>query len=768
MIAPSHIEPAASRFLAPLLPALRRLDKLIERATAAADAAYGVKAATDSYRGLYISAEDVGRLLARDPGVPALVGGDASDSGDTGDLADASSSGAAALEAIPAESRFRRLESTFELIDFELDVLLIALAPEIDLRYERLFAYLQDDVTRKRPSVDLALNLLCATREAKFAARARFLAGAPLIKERLLTLVPDNAATPGPLLSHTLRLDDVVARFLLGHDTMDERWQTLIDVTPDVPAPSVEALDEALVTRLQVAAREASAMPLTLSPHAGRGDRQADGPLRLYLQGGRGSGKRLLAEVIAAAADSPLMTIDAARLTEASASLHDLDVALRAALRDARLRGAAVYVTGLDALRSDRKDSRESPAGASAGAGIGSWIGTAPLHALRSVLRDFPGVLVLSGEKPWIPALLPSGPALDATTVQVTPPGYDARLDRWRERAEAAGFDLADEEASELASRFQLSLEQIDAAVSWAAGERRLGGDPRPDFFTASRVQSSHDLGALARKITPNYTWDDIVLPADQAARLREMCAQARYRHVVYGEWGFGRKLSLGKGLSALFSGPPGTGKTMAAEVIARELRLDVYKIDLSQVVSKYIGETEKNLNRIFAEARASNAIIFFDEADALFGRRSEVKDAHDRYANIEVAYLLQKMDEYDGVSILATNLRQNLDPAFTRRLSFTIEFPFPDEQSRRQIWQTIWPDARLLAEDADLDFMATQFKLSGGSVKNIAVAAAFLAAEDGRRVTLTHLLRATKREYEKQGRTVSRSEFGRHAARLE
>ena len=199
------------------------------------------------------------------------------------------------------------------------------------------------------------------------------------------------------------------------------------------------------------------------------------------------------------------------------------------------------------------------------------------------------------------------------------------------------------------------------------------------DLHAACRLQSNRKLAALARKITPHYTWDDIVLPADRLRQLREICNQVKYRARVYDEWGFDRKLSLGKGLNVLFAGPSGTGKTMAAEIMAGELGLDLYKIDLSTVVSKYIGETEKNLARIFDEAETTNAILFFDEADALFGKRSEVRDAHDRYANIEISYLLQRMEEYDGIVILATNLRKNMDEAFVRRMHFTVEFPFPD-----------------------------------------------------------------------------------------
>jgi SpoVK/Ycf46/Vps4 family AAA+-type ATPase len=212
-----------------------------------------------------------------------------------------------------------------------------------------------------------------------------------------------------------------------------------------------------------------------------------------------------------------------------------------------------------------------------------------------------------------------------------------------------------------------------------------------------------------------------------------------------------------------LFAGPSGTGKTMAAEIIANELGLDLYKIDLATVVSKYIGETEKNLNKIFKEAWDSNSILFFDEADAIFGKRSEVRDSHDRYANIEIAYLLQKMEEYQGIVILATNLRKNLDEAFARRMQFSVEFLLPEEPDRYQIWQRVFPKEAPISEDVDLNFMARQFKVSGGNIKNIVLGAAFLAAEDGGRINIEHLIRATRREYQKMGKLCTEADFGEY-----
>ena len=253
------------------------------------------------------------------------------------------------------------------------------------------------------------------------------------------------------------------------------------------------------------------------------------------------------------------------------------------------------------------------------------------------------------------------------------------------------------------------------------------------------------------------------MLPPDQFAHLKEICDTAKNHHVVYDIWGFGGKLSLGKGLNVLFVGPSGTGKTMAADVIANELGIDLYKIDLSQVVSKYIGETEKNISQTFQEAKTSNSILFFDEADALFGKRSEVKDAHDRFANIETSYLLQKMEEHEGIVILASNLRNNMDQAFVRRMTAIVEFPFPDEEHRHRIWRGLFPSGLPSEKALDYGFLARNFKLTGGHIKSIGLRAAFLSAADGREMDMRHVIRAAKREYQKMQKPCTEADFGQY-----
>jgi SpoVK/Ycf46/Vps4 family AAA+-type ATPase len=351
--------------------------------------------------------------------------------------------------------------------------------------------------------------------------------------------------------------------------------------------------------------------------------------------------------------------------------------------------------------------------------------------------------------------------------------GFDIPHPSIEERSEVWSTLLAGEPGEEsrrlidgLASKFRFTPGQIQAAIGAASTREDLGSGGSPtvrieDLHRSCREASNQRLLAYAQKIVLNYGWDDIALPPETSSQLREVCGLVRHRRMVYGRWGFESKFSVGNGVAVLFAGPSGTGKTMSAEIIAGDLKLDLYKLDLSCVVSKYVGETERNLDKIFDEAETSNSILFFDEADALFGKRSEVKDAHDRYANIEINYLLQKLDDYVGILILATNFKGNMDAAFTRRLNYIVDFPAPDAELRRQIWSKVFPPGVPIAPDVDFDFLAHKFEFNGGNIKNIAVNSAFLAVTDQGPIRMVHLIRATKREYQKLGRLCSKSEFG-------
>jgi SpoVK/Ycf46/Vps4 family AAA+-type ATPase len=310
-------------------------------------------------------------------------------------------------------------------------------------------------------------------------------------------------------------------------------------------------------------------------------------------------------------------------------------------------------------------------------------------------------------------------------------------------------------------SQFHLSMHGMRAASAavLASLAQRQTETPGPLLWEACRMQARPRLDDLAQRLEPVATWDDLVLPEAQQQVLVEIRVHVQQRTRVYERWGFAAKGSRGLGISALFAGQSGTGKTMAAEVLANDLRLDLYRIDLSQVVSKYIGETEKNLRRVFDAAEEGGAVLLFDEADALFGKRSEVKDSHDRYANIEVSYLLQRMEAYGGLAILTTNMKSALDTAFLRRIRFVVQFPFPDVAQRAEIWRRIFPPDTPTT-GLDIGKLA-RLNVAGGSIRNIALHAAFLAAEGEEPVCMWHLLHAARREYAKLEKPLTDAEIG-------
>ncbi len=702
------------RTAAQLQPAFARLDALIAAGVAAADKLY---APGDAYRGLHIDAVEVQRLLGRPPGAPILHGIDAP-------------------PAAPAcTPTLHRLQLHLGLSAFDLDVVLIALAPEFDLRYERLYAYLQDDVTRRRPSVDLALNLLCASSEDKLVRRANFLPDAPLLRHRIIELVGDDDAFAGPWLGRAIRLDEQVVSWLCGREGLHPVLEPSCRVDP----PSTDATDATDVIEASWADHEQRDIAACAHRAA-----SIDTPLILHVQGPRGVGKCRVARRVARERGCALLDVDPARLFSSPTGPA---LAIVLAVREAVLRRAVV-------LLRDAAERRPEPR-----------LSDACLELVERLVRA--GVtVVVAGAAPWLEGRRPGA---DVMALHLAMPGVDARARAWRAALGAASINVAPGDVRMLAGRFRLTPGQVSHAVSHARAQRHHPGVVQPieaaplgELMQAARAQAGGGLARLAHKLPCRHRWDDLALPVDAQAQLRELCDQVAYRAVVFDAWGFDRKLSTGRGISALFCGPPGTGKTMAAEVIAAELGLDLYKIDLSRIVDKYIGETEKNLDAVFTAAEDANVILFFDEADALFGKRSEVKDAHDRHANIEVGYLLQKMDEHEGVVVLATNLRHHLDDAFARRMQAIVEFPFPDQAQRHRIWAGAFPDDAPLADDVDIAALARDAPLAGGHIRNIALAAAFLAARDGQRIGLTHLVHAVRREHQKLGRAWSEPAWAR------
>jgi AAA+ superfamily predicted ATPase len=700
--------------LAHLLAELERLDLCVR---AQVVALRRIPRADANLRGLYLTDDDVDELLQRPPGQPRWpVAGAARAALDNGrrELDER----AQLSLARGVELRLPRLQRHFDLSPAEVDVLLLAMAAELDLRYEALFGYLQDDVTRKRLGVGLLLDLLAPELAQRLELRRRIEPQAPLRAHRLLALV-DDAPQAAPLLACSVKVEDRVVRFLLGNDEPDESLGVVIRRGGRNIADL--ALD-----------------PSTAHALGGVADAARAGqPQLVQLIGAPGSGKRDAAEAVARRLGRPLLQVDLARPPTG----ESFDSWCAKLERETRLQSAPLYCTGFDELEAAVQQRA--------------------LYTWAARLGTYQGLIFVAGRR----AVEPAGDARELPFVRIEMPVLDAtqRAVLWREELGAL-VDGDEGTAAALAGKFRFGPVQIrDAAATMRRMASRPGEPPRlslQDAHEACRLHSNQKLSNVARKITPKYRWADIVLPADRLAMLRDICNHMKYRGQVYGDWGFGRKLAMGKGLAVLFAGPSGTGKTMAADIIAGELGLDLFKIDLASIISKYIGETEKNLGSIFDEAETSNAILFFDEADALFGKRSEVKDSHDRYANVEVGYLLQRLEEYEGVAILATNFRKNMDEAFVRRLHFTVEFPFPTHEDRRNIWARAWPEETPRDDAIDPDDLGRRFEMTGGNISNVVLAAAFLAADEGGRVQLGHVMRATQREFQKMGKLTDDRAF--------
>lgn len=665
----------------------------------------------DPYRGLYLTPDAVDRIL--DPEPLPTIGGDLPD---------------------PV---LGSLAETFGLTPLDVRFLLVALAPEVDPRFERLYAYLNDDVTRRRATVGLALELYGLP--AAGPGRFRLAPGAPLVASGLVDVLEQDR----PALSRVLRVPDRVVAHLLGDDTLDPSLAGVCEVSgvpgvrgvPDVPGASGAAAVDPVTARLGAGVRA--------------------GVRLLYLRDRGGEASRTASSVLAAAGCGSLV-VNAVRLGEGPPIVGAL-------VREARLRGAGLVLGPVEALGDKRGPLLRDLVARTADVpfilyGHGGWD---PLWGDRT-----PVSLTVRPSDPaqhameWTQALsAATGAAMDVSSGACadSPAGVFTGFSA----GAFAGSPARSLDASP--PPYRLGPEQIRRAASVAVQSALLGGRPvgPGDIRAGIQAQNAAGLERLARRIVPGVGWDDLVLPEQTRQQLTELVIRARHRHHVLGTWRMRPGGGRGQGVTALFAGESGTGKTMACEVVAAELGMDLYVVDLSGVVDKYVGETEKNLERIFAEAADVHGVLLFDEADAIFGKRSQVKDAQDRYANIESAFLLQRMESFDGIVVLTTNLRANLDEAFTRRLDVIADFPVPDAHHRLALWDRCLGTVMPRADDLDLAFCAEKFELAGGSIRACAVTAAYLAADAGHPVGMAELITAIRAEYRKLGRLLLDSEFG-------
>ena len=590
---------------------------------------------------------------------------------------------------------------SFGLSAFERDTLLLCAGVELDTTIARLCAEAQNDPARPVMTFSLALAVLP---DAHWSALAP---DAPLRHWRLVELSQSGA----PLTGRQLSIDERALHFLAGFQHLDERLLGLVE--PVSAKGELVASHQALSERIVGAWNQGQATPL------------------IQICGPAGVGRREIAAVACAALGLQLFVMYGDNVPTTPSELEGL---ARLWSREATLRGAALY---LDATAVDQSDQRVTNA------------------LTRFAERLLCPVLLGSRERWPLPRRL-------SLALDVRKPTADEQRALWRAELGPAAADL-NGHVDRLVAQFNLDWCAISAAATQALSGG-AGEELARELWDASRAQARPRLDGMAQRIEAQAGWSDLILPAHERQLLHEVAAQVSQRSTVYDRWGFGALSSRGLGINALFAGPSGTGKTLAAEVLARALHLDLYRIDLSGVVSKYIGDTEKNLRRVFDTAEDGGAILFFDEADALFGKRSEVKDSHDRYANIEINYLLQRMEQYRGLAVLATNSKGALDSAFLRRIRYVVNFPFPNAAQRLEIWRRSFPPGAPL-EGLDLPKLA-RLSIAGGNIRNIVLNAAFLAAGAGEPVQMAHLLRAARQEYEKLERPLSETEVAGWAER--
>jgi hypothetical protein len=582
---------------------------------------------------------------------------------------------------------------------FDQQVLSLCAAMELDTQIAALCAQAQDNPNKPYPTFALAFALFDDPDWNALSPHA------PLRHWRLLEI---NQPGTQPLTGAALGADERIVNYLKGLNYLDDRLTPLLDPM------DIEKVDEALPPSQQQAVD-------SIVTHLKNQNGMRRMPV-IELLGHDTASKRLIARRVASLLKLNLQTID---LKTLPSQTGDFETFTRLWERESLLLPLALYIE-VDGATGTEKTQ------------------------LKRFLERSSGIVFVEIED------AKTRTAHNQFSIEINKPTPEEQQRLWTEALQGQTSD----QPQRLAEQFSFSQSEIKRLAK-SALDTPAANEPAADndLWQACRVAARAGMEQLARRIDAKADWNQLVLPPAQSALLHQITDQVAYRNRVYEDWGFREKMNRGLGINALFAGESGTGKTMAAEVIANELKLDLFRIDISAVVSKYIGETEKNLRKLFDAAEDSGAILFFDEADALFGKRSEVKDSHDRYANIEINYLLQRMESYRGLAILATNMKSALDKAFVRRLRFIVDFPFPDVEQRKGIWQKVFPDNTPIDESLDLSRLA-KFNLTGGNIHNIALNAAFLAAQENGAITMPLLLNATRTEFKKLERPAKESDF--------
>lgn len=656
--------------------------------------------AKGQFWGSVITDDEVDALLRAHGEIDYPIGADG--------LEDAIAASAAYRDA--PGGRFTKLREAFSLDGDDMDLMLLSIAPEISAGYGKIFAYLNDNLNQAYLTVDLATRVLRQERRQRLVLQSRLLPGAPLIHNRLLLLnPPDGMDThtsrrvhPAPRLIQWLLKARQVA-LQEGATTLSTRHQ-----------PFVPAMTQKRLKQLQGALTD---------------------PITVAVVGGTTGMREGVAMAVARHAGRGLVRVDIERCKAYLQNPQELT-------RDLQLDGSIPYLINVP-------DTSEEPALRMQMLNVGTALATIP----------YP-VCVGGNDRRAVASML--GTDRPNVTVPVGRSTNDERIDAWRAALERRSWD--GDKAPEIAERFySVGGTTIERVLDRANAE---AGGTEPDIeviWSAAREAARPEFQGLAQRIVPRYSWTDLILPDKIISQLKHLEHYLAQQERVMHHWGGQKIRPRGYGIKALFSGSPGTGKTMCAEVIAGSLGLDLFKVDLSSVISRWVGETEKNLKEIFDAAEGGASVILFDEADSLFGSRGEVKQAQDRFANQEVSFLLQRLEVFEGCAILTTNLQENIDEAFLRRFGAVIEFPVPSPVERRKLWERAIPEGAPRMDDLDLDYLAQQFQLSGGSIINASINACVVAASEDSAVGMTHCIYAIARELYKMGKQINRVHFGQY-----
>jgi ATPase family associated with various cellular activities (AAA) len=695
-----HPKPPSFGYAPDVLLVLAAVRDLVSAAVMRARTVYG---STDSNRHLAILDQEVSILLSDLYEYPSSV---------DAQMHDVVEHFHSAIEAAVNSSHVGdlsmvgRLQQVFQLDLDALGFLFICAAPQIDSRFRRLYGFLADDLTRCHASLALAQVLLgpsavCSLRRALDTSGC-------LGRWQLLHAQRQN---DDHALTSALTLDETVLGVLLGHRGFMPPLReccTLETTTNDWPL----IIDDAA---------QRSLSQLSTSIRDGR-------RLLLCCSGPEGSGRRTLARHLGQTCKIPVVKLNLSVVAEDRQHETCMVVARWAALTHAMILTEAL--------------TNEGP-----------W-----QRAIETLSKFVPYLTVVMSH-----SLTPEfhDQAHRHIHIHLRPTTVPLREQAWKLAFQDYFPQQESSIINELASAFRFTPGRIRRIAAEAHEAQVLSTENTRDLlFATCRRYSQRAIGGNVRRIVTGLTWDDLVLAPRNLAALKSLCGYYRHRSTVLDKWGFAEKLPYGRGIATLFHGTSGTGKTMTASVLANDLGLDLYRVELASVVSKYIGETEKNLERVFDEVEQANGMLFFDEADALFGKRTEVRSSNDRYANLESGYLLQRLENFPGVVVLATNLRSNIDDAFCRRLRCIIEFPFPDQTMRQRLWRSMFPQSAPVAPDIDFVFLAERLPLAGGAIKNAVLAAASRAAEENHVISMTHLLDAGREELEKSGKPLFRGEL--------